>query len=74
MTETAKIIFSIISAIGVFAGILAWWISKLKKKKKDIITNALEIQHLQREVGELKGDVKELKGKFEKYKEDNYEK
>lgn len=74
MTETAKIIFSIISAIGVFAGILAWWISKLLADKKDIITNALEISHLQREIGELKSDVKDLISRFEKYKDDNYNK
>ncbi len=74
MTETAKIIFSIISAIGVFAGILAWWISKLLADKKDSITNALEISHLRHDFGKMEEDIKELTRKFEKYKDDGYEK
>lgn len=74
MTETAKIIFSIISAIGVFAGILAWWISKLLADKKDSITNALEISYLRHDFGKMEEDIKELTRKFEKYKDDSYEK
>jgi len=70
MTETAKIIFSIITAIGVFAGILAWWISKMLADKKDSITNALDIGYLKHEFTRLQEDVKELENKFEKYKDE----
>lgn len=71
MTETIKIILSIISAIGVFAGILAWWIGKMLADKKDSITHALEIDFLKKELAEIKSDLREFKRVFDQYKDAN---
>lgn len=69
MTETIKVILSIISAIGVFAGILAWWIGKMLSDKKDSITHALQIDFLKNELAEIKSDLKEFKRIFDIYKD-----
>lgn len=68
--------FKIIAGfIGAIATVLIWWISRLLSDKKDIITNAVNIENLKDEVKELKDEVKENRQAFEHYKDkqaDNY--
>ncbi len=68
MTETLKIIFSVISAVGVVGGILAWWIGKMLSDKKDSITHALEIEFMKKQLIEIKEDLKEFKKDFDAYR------
>lgn len=68
MTDTLKIIFSVISAIGVVSGVLAWWVSKLLADKKDTITHALEIDFMKKQLVEIKDDIKDIKRAFDDYK------
>lgn len=69
MTDTLKIIFSLITALGVFAGILAWWIGKMLSDKKDSITNTLEIEFLKKEFTRLEAELRDYKKSFEHYKD-----
>jgi len=62
-----------VGVAGAIATVLIWWISRLLSDKKDIITNAVNIEHLEKEMKQLQIDVKENKKDFENYKDKKHE-
>ena len=69
MKEALEIVASIIAIFGVLGACLGWWISKFLTDKKDDVTNALRITHLESEQKSIREDMKDLETRFDKYKD-----
>lgn len=69
MQNIAEALLKIIGAVGIVAGILAWWMSKILADKKDDIVNQLNITHLTERVKDLEHELEEFKKEFERYKD-----
>jgi precorrin-6B methylase 2 len=70
MQNTLEGVLKVIIGIsGGVTALLIWWITKLLSDKKDIITNAVNIEHLEARVKQIEVDVKENMKEFHHYKD-----
>jgi hypothetical protein len=53
----------IVSAIGLFAGVISWWLGKFLADKRDSVSYGIKIEHLESRVDDLEDEIRELRRK-----------
>lgn len=53
----------IVSAIGLFAGVISWWLGKFLADKRDSVEHGIKIEHLERRLDDLEDEVRDLRRK-----------
>lgn len=53
----------IVSAIGLFAGVISWWLGKFLADKRDSVEHGIKIEHLESRVEDLEDEIRDLRRK-----------
>lgn len=58
--ENIAAIALVVSAIGLFAGVISWWLGKFLADKRDSVAHGIDIEHMKEDIEEMKGDIRDL--------------
>lgn len=61
--ENIAAIALVVSAIGLFAGVISWWLGKFLADKRDSVEHGIKIEHLERRIDDLEDEVRDLRRK-----------
>lgn len=53
----------VVSAVGLFAGVISWWLGKFLADKRDSVEHGIKIEHLESRVDDLEDEVRDLRRK-----------
>jgi len=63
MNLSIETVVTLLTGIGVIAGIFSWWLSKFLSDKKESTELRIEVKYLEEDVRKLERDVEDLKNK-----------
>lgn len=63
MNLSIETVVTLLTGIGVIAGIFSWWLSKFLSDKKESTELRIEVKYLKEDVRKLERDVEDLKNK-----------
>lgn len=69
MGESISQVGTIVGICGAFGGFLAWLLTGILSNKKDTISNAINIAHLNEKLKELEEEVDRNRREFEHWKD-----
>lgn len=53
----------VVSAIGLFAGVISWWLGKFLADKRDSVEHGIKIEQLERRVDDLEDEMRDYRRK-----------
>jgi len=68
MNVDIKTIFAVVSAVGVFGAVLAWWLGRFLEDRVDAKEAKIEIKHLKEQLDEMKADITVIEHRLNHFK------